>query len=84
MRLGPVTTLRISRHAIDMALSRCGCRTEAEAIRFIKTEYAAAEITYASHRYPDQMKVQGPRFAMAYHPEAHKIITIFVNGFLQN
>ena len=84
MRLGSVDTLRISRHAIEMAMTRCGCRTEQEAILFIKTEYTAANITYASHRYPDQMKVQGPRFAMAYHPASHKIITIFVNGFLQN
>ena len=83
-RLGPVQTLDISHHAATMAVERCGCATLEEGRQFIRDEYTAAQITYASHRYPDQMKVQGPRFAMAYHPAAHKIITIFVNGFLQD
>ena len=83
-RLGPVNTLDISHHAATMAMDRCGCDSLEAARQFIRDEYAAAQLTYASHRYPDQMKVQGPRFALAYHPAAHKIITIFVNGFLQD
>ena len=80
--LGPVHSLRFSRHAVAMARDRFDLSTDEQAEAFITSEYAAARITYRSKRYPDQIKVQGDVVCLAYHPASHKIITMFVSGHI--
>ncbi len=73
-------TLRVTRHSIQRIIERTDCETEEEAIRYARHQYATAKITYKSHRYPDQMKIQNDHIVLCYNEEQHVVITVFISG----
>lgn len=79
----PVETLSFTKHVIERMMERRKCDRET-AINFMADIYVRRPIVYASKRFPSQLKIQDAEFVLCYEPEAHLIVTVFINGFLQD
>jgi hypothetical protein len=83
LTLGPADTLTYTKHVIQRMMERASCNRDT-AVNYLHDLYVERPIVYASKTHLGQLKIQGPQFVMSYDPAAHKIITVFINGFLQN
>ena len=79
----PVATLSFTKHVIERMMERRKCDRET-AINFMADIYVRRPIVYESKRYPGQLKIQDAEFVLCYEPEAHLIVTVMINGFLQD
>ena len=92
LTLGPADTLTYTKHVIQRMMERASCDhiqsrpvcCEVCATNYLHNLYVERPIVYASKTHLGQLKIQGPQFVMSYDPAAHKIITVFINGFLQD
>lgn len=79
----PVETLSFTKHVIVRMMERRKCDRET-AINFMADIYVRRPIVYASKTFPSQLKIQDAEFVLCYEPSAHLIVTVFINGFLQD
>ncbi len=76
-------SLKFTKHVIERMMERKNC-DRVTAINFLVDIYNRSPIVYASKTHPTQLKIQDDEFVLAYEPEAHLIVTVFINGFLQD
>tara|TARA_Y100001949_G_C15865204_1_gene276920 strand:+ start:181 stop:486 length:306 start_codon:yes stop_codon:yes gene_type:complete len=79
----PWATLSFTKHAIQQMSMRMECDRDT-AINYMANIYSRGQIVYESKTHPGQLKIQDDRFVLCYEPVAHLIVTVFVNGFLQD
>ena len=78
-----VETLSYTKHVIERTMERVGC-DRITAVNILADIYVRRPIVYASKTHPGQLKIQDTEFVLAYDPVAHLIVTVFINGFLQD
>ena len=79
----PVATLSYTKHVIERTMERKKC-DRITAVNILADIYVRRPIVYASKTHPGQLKIQDTEFVLAYDPDAHLIVTVFINGFLQD
>ena len=79
----PVATLSYTKHVIERTMERMKC-DRITAVNILADIYVRRPIVYASKTHPGQLKIQDTEFVLAYDPDAHLIVTVFINGFLQD
>ena len=78
-----VETLSYTKHVIERTMERMKC-DRITAVNILADIYIRRPIVYARKTHPGHLKIQATEFELAYDPVAHLIVTVFINGFLQD